>query len=212
MTLLVYGGKEAANAIKDCSFLCTAKGARNLLLHFQQATVAPGLIIGEGDGEVIELSQYPIGSLKQVLACALFGPSLSLEDNSRWERLFGVASSRNFIGAPNPFIASKKGNLAMALRTPLFGRSMQIQQPSVHVLRPRLVRVLPQRLTVLQEMSGTDAMSTCIGIVTTPAIMHPSASKMGPDLNLHPMQERGLREIASADLGHRSTKVCCSCG
>jgi hypothetical protein len=46
MTLLLHGGKIAADATKDGGSVRTPKGARNLLLHFGHPKISFGQIVG----------------------------------------------------------------------------------------------------------------------------------------------------------------------
>src|SRR5437660_7003692 len=57
MTLLTHGGEIAADATKRRQSGLTAKGARNLLLHLDHAQVALGLIVGKGNGQIVQKGQ-----------------------------------------------------------------------------------------------------------------------------------------------------------
>jgi hypothetical protein len=54
MTLLAHGGQRAANATKGGRALLAAKGCGDLLLDVDHAQVAPGLIVGKGEREIVQ--------------------------------------------------------------------------------------------------------------------------------------------------------------
>jgi hypothetical protein len=66
MTLLAHRRKIAANVTKSRRAALCAKGPRNLLLHFDHAQVALGLVVSKRDGEVIQKGQHLVRASEQV--------------------------------------------------------------------------------------------------------------------------------------------------
>src|SRR5215813_3875822 len=100
MTLLVHGRKITADAAKGRGATGTAKGARNLLLHFGHAQISFGQIVGKRNAQIIEQSQHLIGSqkqsIKQILRLALLTSAFALvgSRSRRW-RLSSIASRQD---------------------------------------------------------------------------------------------------------------------
>src|SRR5260370_37700469 len=63
--LLVHRRKITADAAKSSDPCSTAKGARNLLLHFGPAKVPLGLVVRKRNPQVVEQCQHLLGTPKQ---------------------------------------------------------------------------------------------------------------------------------------------------
>src|SRR5260370_23926286 len=79
MSLLVHRRKITTDAAKSGDPSRTAKGARNLLLHFCQAKIPLGLVVGKRNAQVVKQSQHLICTPKQriqkILGLALLAPA-----------------------------------------------------------------------------------------------------------------------------------------
>src|SRR5438034_9973718 len=92
VSLLVHRRKITADAAKSGDPSRTAKGARNLLLHFGPAQVPLGLVVGKRNAQVVEQGQHLFGTQKQgieqILGLALLAPTFALcRRRRRWWRL-----------------------------------------------------------------------------------------------------------------------------
>src|SRR6266566_2828390 len=92
MPLLVHRGKITADAAKSGDPSRTAKGARNLLLHFGPAKVAFGLVVGKRNPQIVEQRQHLLGTpkqrIQQMLGLALLAPAFARScRRCRWWRL-----------------------------------------------------------------------------------------------------------------------------
>src|SRR5229473_3426203 len=87
MSLLVHRRKITADTAKSGDASRTAKGARNLLLHFRPAKIALGLVVGKRNAQVVEQSQHLISTLKQriqqILGLALLAPAFAFSRGRR---------------------------------------------------------------------------------------------------------------------------------
>src|SRR5579863_2043491 len=109
MALLVHGRKITADATKSGRPGRTAKGARNLLLHFGPAKVALGLVVGKRNAQIVEQRQHLLGSpkqgIQQILGLALLASAFVRADGrGRWW-LSSIASRQNLEIAGDPFVA-----------------------------------------------------------------------------------------------------------
>src|SRR5258708_31819058 len=75
VSLLVHRRKITADAAKSADPSRTAKGARNLLLHFRPAKIPLGLIVRKRNPQVVEQRQHllctPKQRIQQILGLAL---------------------------------------------------------------------------------------------------------------------------------------------
>src|SRR5438045_2991365 len=98
MTLLLHGRKIATDAAKSGGPRSTAKGARNLLLHFSHPQIPFSEIVRKRKPQIIERSQHLVStrneSIKQVLRLGLLGPAFAVWGSGRW-RLGGITSSQD---------------------------------------------------------------------------------------------------------------------
>src|SRR5713226_7443544 len=87
MSLLVHRRKITADAAKSGDASRTAKGASHLLLHFCQAKVPLGLVVGKRNPQVVEQSQHLLGTpkqrIQQMLGLALLGPAFPFSRGRR---------------------------------------------------------------------------------------------------------------------------------
>src|SRR5437773_4317297 len=100
VSLLVHRRKITADAAKSGDPSRTAKGARNLLLHFRQAKVPLGLIVRKRNAQVVEQSQHLLGTqeqcIEQILGLALLAPPFGQSCGRHgWWRLSGIARCQN---------------------------------------------------------------------------------------------------------------------
>src|SRR5205823_438497 len=188
-SLLLHRRKITADAAKSGDSSRTAKGARNLLLHFGPAKVALGLVIGKRNAQVVQQGQHLLGTSKQgiqqILGRALLGLAFVRScGRGRWWRLSGIARRQNLEIARDPVVALDGGNRAQLEQTKLMARVVQIKQKVVHLGGPLLMLLLGDCRTVTHEVSSTDAMSTGIGIIAGQSVVHPSSGKARPDADL----------------------------
>src|SRR5438874_2893398 len=114
VSLLAHRRKITADAAKSGDPSRTAKGARNLLLHFGPAKVALGLVIGKRNPQVVKQSQHLLGThhqrIQQILGLALLGLAFAFSrGRRRWWRLSGIARRQNLEIASDPFVALDGG-------------------------------------------------------------------------------------------------------
>ena len=99
VTLLVHRGKITANTAKSSNPSRTPKGTCNLLLHFGQAKIPLGLVVGKRNPQVVERSQHLLGTQEQgiqgILGLALLAPAFVRSCGRRRWRLSGIASRQN---------------------------------------------------------------------------------------------------------------------
>src|SRR5437016_14066171 len=110
MSLLVHRRKITADTAKSGDASRTAKGARNLLLHFRPAKIPLRLVVRKRNAQIVEQSQHLLGTqeqgIEQILGLALLAPAFAgLCARRGWGRLSGVASCQNFEVASDPFVA-----------------------------------------------------------------------------------------------------------
>src|SRR5437899_13028171 len=97
VSLLLHRRKITADATKSSGPSRTAKGARNLLLHFGPAKIPLGLVVGKRNAQVVEQRQHLLGTSKQrieqILGLALLAPAFAFcRGRGGWGRLSGIAS------------------------------------------------------------------------------------------------------------------------
>src|SRR5260370_33892830 len=114
-SLLLHRRKITADAAKSGDPSGTAKGGRNLLLHFCQAKVALGLVVRERNPQIVEQSLHLLGTqeqrIQQILGRALLGPTFARPSGrGGWGRLSGLASCQNLEIASDPAVAPDAGN------------------------------------------------------------------------------------------------------
>src|SRR5438034_1599992 len=107
VSLLVHRRKITADAAKSGDPSRTAKGARNLLLHFRQAKVPLGLVVGKRNPQVVEQSQYLLGTpkqrIQQILGLALLAPAFARScRRGGWRWLSGIARRQNLAHSERP--------------------------------------------------------------------------------------------------------------
>src|ERR1700693_2032179 len=188
-SLLVHRRKITADAAKSGGPRRTAKGARNLLLHFRQAQVPLGLVIRKRNAQVVEQSQHllctPKQRIQQILGLALLAPAFALSCGRRgWWRLSGIASRQNLEITSDPFVALDGGNRGQVEETPFLARLMQVKQEVLHLHGPLLMLLLGDCRTIAQEVGSTDTVSTVIRIIAHQSVVHASPAKVRPDAAL----------------------------
>src|SRR5712692_7692720 len=189
MSLLLHRRKITADTAKSGDPSRTPKGARNLLLHFRQAKVPLGLVVGKRNPQVVEQSQHlictPKQGIQQILGLALLAPALARScGRGGWWRLSGIASRQNLEIASDPFITLDGGNRGQVEQAPLLAGVMQIEQEVLHLHGPLLLLLLGDSRTISHEVGSTDAVSTVIGIIAHQSIVHASPYKARPDADL----------------------------
>src|SRR2546423_94607 len=97
MPLLLHCGKITADAAKSGDPIRTAKGARNLLLHFCPTKVPLRLVVRKRNPQIVEQSQYllctPKQRIQKILSLALLGLAFALSRRRRgWWWLSRIAS------------------------------------------------------------------------------------------------------------------------
>src|SRR5260370_1353754 len=90
VSLLVHRRKITADVAKSGDPSSTAKGARNLLLHFRPAKVPLGLIVRKGQSQVVEQSQHllctPKQRIQQILGLALLASAFACRASAGFAR------------------------------------------------------------------------------------------------------------------------------
>src|SRR5450755_3168181 len=170
MPLLVHRREITADMAKSGSPSCTAKGARNLLLHFRPAQIALRLVVGKRNAQVGKPRQHLLGTrherISQILGTALLAPALVRScRRGGWRGLSGIASRQDFKIASDPFVAFDAGNRTQVLQSPLLTGVMQIEQEVLHLGGPWLMLLLGDARTIAHEVGTTDAVSTVIAII-----------------------------------------------
>src|SRR5205823_14963972 len=133
VSLLVHGGKITADAAKSGDPSRTAKGARNLLLHFGPAKVALGLVVGKRNAQIVEQGQHLLGThkqgIEQILGRTLLGLAFarSCRRGGRWW-LSRIARRQDLEIASDPVVALDGRNRAQLEQTKLMAGVMQIEQ------------------------------------------------------------------------------------
>src|SRR6266699_5098981 len=186
VSLLLHRRKIAADAAKSRDPSGTAKGARNLLLHFRPAKIPLGLVVGKRNAQVVEQRQHLLGTpkqrIQQILGLALLAPAFARScRRCRWWRLSGIASRQNLEVASDPVVALDGGHSGQVEQTPLVARVMQIEQEVLHLGGPLLMLLLSDSRTIAHEVRSTDAVRTVIGIIARKSVVHGSPGKARPD-------------------------------
>src|SRR5258708_32940263 len=130
-SLLLHRRKITADAAKSAVPSGTAKGGRDLLLHFCQAKVALGLVVRERNPQIVEESLHLLGTqeqrIQQILGRALLGSTFARPSGrGGWGRLSGIASWQNLAIAGDPVVALDGGNRAQVEPAPLLAGVVQI--------------------------------------------------------------------------------------
>src|SRR5438876_4420833 len=170
VSLLLHRRKITADAAKSRDPSGTAKGARNLLLHFGPAQVPLGLVVRKRNPQVVEQGQHLLGTQKQgiqqILGLALLAPAFAFcRGRRQWWWLSRIARRQDLEIPSHPFVAFDGGNRTQVEQTPLVTGVMQIEQEVVHLASPLLMVLLGDGGTIAPEMGSTDAMRTVIAIV-----------------------------------------------
>src|SRR5713226_4138810 len=189
VSLLLHRRKITADAAKSGDPSRTAKGARNLLLHFRPAKIPLGLVVRKRNAQVVEQRQHLLGTpkqrIQQILGLALLAPAFArCCGRGGWWRLSGIASRQNLEITSDPFVALGGGNRGQVEQTPLVARFMQIKQAVLHLHGPLLMLLLGDSRTIAHEMCSADAVSTVIRIIAHQSIVHASPGKARPDADL----------------------------
>src|SRR5919108_2356753 len=168
MALLLHRRQITADAAKSGDPSRTAKGARNLLLHFRPAKVALGLIVRKRNAQVVEQSQDLLGTrherIQKILSLALLGSAFGRSSRSGgWWRLSGIASRQNLEIASDPVVALDGRNRGQSEAMPLLAGVMQIEQEVLHLGGPLLVLLLGDGRTIAHQVGSTNAVSALIG-------------------------------------------------
>src|SRR5512135_584231 len=185
VSLLVHRRKITADAAKSGGPRCTAKGARNLLLHFGPAQVALGLIVRKRNAQIVKPRQHLLSTrhqrIQQILGLALLRPAFARSwGRGGWWRLSSIASSQNLKIARDPLVALNGGNRGQVEQAPLVAGVMQIEQEILHLGGPLLMLLLGDSCTIAPEVGSTDAVRTVIGIIAGQAVVHASSCKAWP--------------------------------
>src|SRR5712692_1384751 len=189
VSLLVHRRKITADVAKSGDPSSTAKGARNLLLHFRPAKVPLGLIVRKRNPQVVEQSQHllctPKQRIQQILGLALLASAFARSCGRRgWWRLSSIASRQNLEIGSDPVVALDGGNSGQVEQTPLVACVMQIEQEVLHLGGPLLMLLLGDSRTIAHEVRSADAVSTVIGIIACKSVVHAAPCKARPDADL----------------------------
>src|SRR5258708_5814761 len=189
VSLLLYSGKITADTAKRGDPSRTAKGARNLLLHFRQAKVPLGLVVRKRNPQVVEQSQHLVCTPKQciqkILGLALLAPAFARScRRGRWWRLSGIASSQDLEIASDPFVTLDGGNRGQGEQAPLLACFMQIEQEVLHLGGPLLMLLPSDSPPISPQVGAPDPVSTDIGLIAHQSIVHASPCKARPDADL----------------------------
>src|SRR6266487_350176 len=189
VSLLLHRGKITTDVAKSAGPRRTAKGPRNLLLHFGPPQITLGLVVGKRNPQIVKQSEYLISTqeqgIQQILGLALPGATFARSGGrGGWWRLSSIASRQNLEIAGDPVVALDGGNSRQVTQTPLLARIMQIEQKVLHLGGPLLLLLLSDSCTIAHQMSATDAVSAPIGIIARQSVVHPSPDKARPDANL----------------------------
>src|SRR6266487_3743956 len=189
VSLLLHRGKITTDVAKSAGPRRTAKGPRNLLLHFGPPQITLGLVVGKRNPQIVKQSEYLISTqeqgIQQILGLALPGATFARSGGrGGWWRLSSIASRQNLEIAGDPVVALDGGNSRQVTQTPLLAPIMQIEQKVLHLGGPLLLLLLSDSCTIAHQMSATDAVSAPIGIIARQSVVHPSPDKARPDANL----------------------------
>src|SRR2546422_9148514 len=176
VSLFLHRRKIPADAAKSGGPSRTAKGARNLLLHFCPAQIPLGLVVGKRNAQVVEQRQHLLGTpkqrIQQILGLALLAPAFARScGRGGWGRLSGIASRQDLEIARDPVVALDGGNRGQVEETPFVTCVMQIEQEVLHLGGPLLMLLLGHCCTIAQEVGSTDAVSTVIAIIAHQSIV-----------------------------------------
>src|SRR6266700_1725646 len=213
VSLLAHRRQITADVAKSGDPSRTAKGARNLLLHFGPAKIALRLVIRKRNAQVVKQSQHLLRTrhqrIQQILGLALLGPAFARSSGRHggW-RLSRIARRQNLEIASDPFVALDGGNSSQVEQTPLLTRIMQIEQEVVHLHSPLLLFLLGNGGAVSHQVSATNAVSTAIRIIAGQSVVQASPSRARPDADLvhrrsqplcgqfAPLQQGSFRDLA----------------
>ena len=189
VSLFLHRRKITADMAKSGDPSHTAKGARNLLLHFRPAQVPLGLVVRKRNAQIVEQRQHLLGTqeqrIQQILGLALLAPAFARAcGRGGWGRLSGRASRQNLEIASDPFVALDGGNRGQVEETPFLTRVMQVEQEVLHLGGPLLMLLLGNCRTIAQEVGSTDTVCTRIAIIAHQAVVHASPGKARPDADL----------------------------
>src|SRR5438876_3793219 len=169
VSLLVHRRQITADAAKSGDPSRTAKGARNLLLHFGPAQVPLGLVVGKRNAQVVEQGQHLLGTQKQgieqILGLALLAPTFPLcRRRRRWWRLSRIAGRQDLEIPRDPVVAFDGGHRAKVEQTPLVAGVLQMEQEVLHLEGPLLL-LLGEGGTIAPKVGSTDAVRTAIAVI-----------------------------------------------
>ena len=116
MSLLLHRRKITADTAKSGDPSRTPKGASNLLLNFRPAKIPLGLVVRKRNPQVVEQSQYLIGTpkqrIQQILGRTLLAPACA--------RACGRGGWWRFRGGASPLVEARR---------PHGGWSQQVSRP-----------------------------------------------------------------------------------
>jgi len=149
VSLLLHRRKITANTAKSGGASRTAKGARNLLLHFRPAKIPLSLIVGKRNAQVVEQSQDLLSTrherIQQILGLALLGSAFARSGGRGGWWLSSIARRQNLKTASDPVVALAGGNSGQVEQTPLLAGVLQVAQEVVHLGGPLLLLLLELR-------------------------------------------------------------------
>src|SRR5258707_4051515 len=119
LPLLVHRRKITADAAKSSDPCSTAKGARNLLLHFGPAKVPLGLVVRKRNPQVVEQCQHLLGTpkqrIQQILGLALLALACARScGRGGWGRRRSIGTPPYFETMSGPSVTLHRGGSRQA--------------------------------------------------------------------------------------------------
>src|SRR5579875_1477571 len=184
--LFAQGRQIAANATKGLGSGQRAEAAGDLLLHFDHAQVALGLIVVKLDTQIFQKAEDGFlmfaQAIQQVAGRTLFdAPTASRWGGRSWGKLIGFLKHAQKGAFPIPHFQRIESTLALC--SCLLGGLFHRQQQLFELDRPGGSVLLGLKDQLAQHMYQTERMFTVIQEVRRPAIVDANALEEGQDAN-----------------------------
>ncbi len=184
--LFAQGRQIAANAAKGLCARQTAETARDLLLHFDHAQIALGLIVVKIHAQVFQEAEDRLlvsaQAIEQVACRTLFdAPFAARGSRCSGREVIGFiqqAQKREF-----PIQHFQRIKPALALFACVLGGFLHREQQVFELGSPNSSLLLGLKDQLAQHMDQTERMLTVIQEVRCPAIMDADAFEEGQDAN-----------------------------